>query len=1187
MYCCILIKKESLLSVKLNLIVLLVLVVNVITYSQDVRINELMSLNINTIIDEDGDYSDWIEMYNSHTGPVNLDGMWLSDNKNQLHKWAFPDLSLESGEFILLFASGKDKKNWIQYAETVIDMGDTWKYRPGSSEYPAGWRQINFDDTNWAEGPSGIGYGDNDDATVIGNVLSVGIRKKFTVTNADDVQAIILHIDYDDAFVAYLNNVEIARSNIGLPGIVPAYNQGASNWREAEIYQGGYPELYDVSAFSGLIQSGENVLAIQVHNYDINSSDLTAIPFLTLGLKNQPANPRGISDKIIFNLPYLHTNFRLSADGETLYLSDADSQITDSVLFGEISSDISYGRYPDGVSDWQFFDQPTPGDLNSNSGYNGVTSEPVISLAAGIYSGSQALSISHPDNSADVHYTLDGSEPDQSDPRYTSPLLISNTSVIRARAYSPGKMPSTLITRSYLINENIDLPVISITTDPPNLWDYNTGIYMLGPDAETDFPHFGANFWQDWEKPVHVEFFETDGNLGFNANAGVKITGGWSRGFPQKSLAFFIRRRYGQAELKYPLFADQEINEFKAFALRNGGNDWDGAMIRDGMMTGLVKSLDLERQAFRPVVVFLNGEYWGIQNLREKINEDFLASHHNLDPSKIDMLENNATALEGDPEHYNMMMDYILNNNIKDTEVYENTEKLVDINNFIDYEVSQIFFDNTDWPGNNIKFWRPQTAEGKWRWILYDTDFGFDRWNSGTVSNNTLAFATETNGPNWPNPPWSTQLLRRLLENDTFKNKFINRYADHLNTIFSGVRVSSQIDSIKELVRADMSRHAIRWGRTYDAWESNVTRLKVFASQRPAYAKLHIRQKFNIGGESILTVQNTNAEGGLLRVNSLSITSEQWQGAYFPGIPIQVKAIPAAGYKFSGWSGAVNSNIDSLELDLTSSMTLIAGFAPDTSLVINEINYNSNSDFLVGDWVEFYNKSILPIDISGWVFKDSDDLHMFTFPDSFVINPDSYIVISRDSAAFTTGFPSVSNVAGFFDFGLNNSGELLRLYDDNNHIIDSLTYMDIPPWPIEPDGFGSTLSLIDPDMDNSLADSWEASVIHGTPGLPNRGLTSVGENQRVAVPEQYSLGQNYPNPFNPVTVIGYRLSAVSEVELSVYNLIGQKVATLVSEKQNTGSYKVEWDASGFSSGVYYYRITAGSYFEVKKMILIK
>ncbi|HEX9970460.1 MAG TPA: CotH kinase family protein, partial [bacterium] len=366
-----------------------------------------------------------------------------------------------------------------------------------------------------------------------------------------------------------------------------------------------------------------------------------------------------------------------------------------------------------------------------------------------------------------------------------SPIPIIITTVVRAREILSNSLPGKISTHTYFINEKITLPVVSLTTNPPNLWDPDSGIYVLGKNYDPNPPNLSANFWQDWERPVHVEFFEPDGNLCFSLDAGIKIFGGWSQAYPQKSVAIYARSRYGASDIDYQIFPDKPITKFEAIVLRNSGSDCLKTKLRDPMMQSLISESDLDIQAYRPAVVFLNGDYWGIHNIREKVNEYYLEANRGIDPDNIDLLEGNGSVIEGDRTHYQAMLDYIASHNMQLRETLDSIRTMMDVENFLDYEIAQIYYDNTDWPGSNIKFWRPRTADGRWKWIVFDTDFGFGLHNSEAYKNNTIALATEPNGPNWSNPPWSTFLLRKLLENPVFKNDFINRFADHMNVTLS------------------------------------------------------------------------------------------------------------------------------------------------------------------------------------------------------------------------------------------------------------------------------------------------------------------------------------------------------------------------------------------------------------------
>ena len=229
--------------------------------------------------------------------------------------------------------------------------------------------------------------------------------------------------------------------------------------------------------------------------------------------------------------------------------------------------------------------------------------------------------------------------------------------VLRAAAIHSECFPGEVTTHSFLIGEESTLPVVSLTSDPFNLWDENYGIYVMGPNAQWDFPYFGANFWEDWERPIHVELFESNGELGFSLDAGVKIFGGWSRGWPQKSLAIHARPDYGTSEINYQIFPDKEIDSFTSIVLRNSGNDWFGGegsatMLRDGMHTSLMDNTGLDHQEYRPAVVYINGDYWGIHNLRERIDASYFEQKYGLPTNDYDFIEEcgKITTLRKDTE---------------------------------------------------------------------------------------------------------------------------------------------------------------------------------------------------------------------------------------------------------------------------------------------------------------------------------------------------------------------------------------------------------------------------------------------------------------------------------------------------------------------------------------------------------
>mgnify|MGYP003313634165 CR=1 FL=1 len=279
-------------------------------------------------------------------------------------------------------------------------------------------------------------------------------------------------------------------------------------------------------------------------------------------------------------------------------------------------------------------------------------------------------------------------------------------------------------------------------------------------------------------------------------------------------------------------------------------------------------------------------------------------------------------------------------------------------------------------------------------------------------------------------------------------------------------------------------------------------------------------------------------------------------------------------------------------------MTMIAHFSEmqnpyQNMIVINEINYNSNNDFDSGDWVELYNHSNLDVDISQWQFLDSDDSHVFIIHDGITLGSGEFLVLCRDSSGFSQVYPGVQNFIGEIDFGLSNGGELLRLLDNNGGLVDFVSYDDSAPWPVEADGGGVTLELLNPTLDNNSFESWVVSAVElGTPGQQNSSFDALSNDANDLLPSVFALHQNYPNPFNPVTTFQYDLPRDGLVNITIYDMMGRIVKTLVNGSQTAGYKSIQWNATNdrnepVSAGLYIYTIQAGKFKQTKKMVLLK
>lgn len=1168
---------------------------------QQISINEVMSSNHSVHADEFGEYSDWVELYNGGTNAVALDGWGLSDDAGEPFRWRFPDVRLESGAFLRVFASGRNVSSVVMHQETVVDLGDSWRYILGETEPPAEWKEQTFDAADWPEGPSGFGFGDDDDSTSVASdnpleprPVSIFVRTTFEVERLDEVLGMALHVDYDDGFVAYLNGTEIARANMG--GEPPSHDRLADDDHEAALYRGGAPERFDVEQHSALLLEGTNTLAMQVHNAQEFSSDMSLIPFLTLQMSTAPAESRGLSPYIDLPLPNLHTAFAIDADGEAVYLSSPDGVVVDRVEVPALQSDLSWGRQPDGSGAWYYFYEPTPGAPNTTAAATGFAAPPEFVHAGGFYEGSAAVNLTAPAGAV-IRYTLDGTEPTASSPRYDGPLDLTGTNVIRARTFAQGLLPSTVVTRTFFVDVPHPVPVLSLTTDPAGLFDRETGIYVRGPEAGGGFPYMGANFWKDWEREVHLEFFEPDGTLGFAGGAGIKIFGAWSRGYPQKSLSVFARGAYGMGVFEHPIFPELPLDKYEAFVLRNSGQDWTHTLFRDAFIQSLMDGTGLDRQAYRPALLYINGVFWGIHNLREKINEHFIAGHHDVEPDNIDLIERDEFVIHGDDRHYRRMSTFVRNHDPAREVNYDSLMKMIDVDNFIDYTSLFFYTMNYDWPWNNVKAWRPRRPDGRWRWISYDFDYSFNRIPRSAASRNIFEEIRSQNNV-------TVDLFYRLLRNDRSRSAFLNRFADHLNTRFSAPYVLAQIERFADRVRPLIPMHADRWRGSHSGpdwqgnaigslseWKEHVQLLRDYAVRRAPVMRDHLVQEIGLPrGTGTVRLDAEPRDAGRIRINTIIPDDLPWSGVYFGDVPVTLTAVPNPGYRFSGWSMRGGLEGNPTQLAFEDGQLITARFEPVTArtspAVINEINYNPPDHFDTEDWVELFNSTDAPLDLSGWTFKDGDDAHAFVLPEGTVLESGGYVVLVEDSARFGRLFADVVNYVGELGFGLSGDGELIRLYDEKGALVDSLTYGVTAPWPTKPDGTGATLALIDPFSENHLASSWTAAEPFGTPGVQNDAFPTAADPKEHPPPE-YRLEGNYPNPFSAETRVAFSLPGRVDVSLRVYDLMGREVAVLVDSPLPPGRHEAVFDARDLASGAYFCRLDAGPVTRVHMMVRIK
>ncbi|HNW51596.1 MAG TPA: lamin tail domain-containing protein [Prolixibacteraceae bacterium] len=614
-----------------------------------------------------------------------------------------------------------------------------------------------------------------------------------------------------------------------------------------------------------------------------------------------------------------HTNFALSASGEQIGLSDKSGVLIDSVeygvqdnalftygagsivaldstLLGVPDPNISMGRKPDGSSDWVLFTTPTPGASNTSVGYKDIVkSDPGFSLPGGVYPNAISLEIKSIFG-GDVRYTLDGTEPDEKSNVTSSAINITKNTVVRARIFKTGQIPGPITTYTYLIdteNKISNLPIVCLSSDPANFWDPVKGIYTVHSEKPK------------WEIPVNIELYENDGRTGaaFNLKAGIKSTGLYSWQLPEKMLGVSFRKEYGAGKLEYPLIFDKSRKVYDTFSLRASGSDWGNTMFRDGMIqTSAILNTQNDDSGFRACVVYINGEYMGIHNIREKIDEDYIVGNHGLKPGSFDMIE------ETDSGHYAETGDYTANDRFvslykKDLTIQSNFDALaaeMDLNNFTDMVCSEVYSGNSSISHNLMKY-KPKDS-GKWKWILMDFDRGFEDVNSNLIN----FYVNNVSSNDWP--------LQNLMNNTNFKKQFGVKLANLLFTTFNANRIVSQIEEHKKTIEDEMPNHIERWSGTHgtgnysyiyaissmEYWLSEVEKLKTFAKERPGVI---LNDLTNYGFQSpvSVTVSTIPSKAGNLTFNGLKIPVDVCSGGYPKGEEIKFAAEAKEGYKFKDW----------------------------------------------------------------------------------------------------------------------------------------------------------------------------------------------------------------------------------------------------------------------------------------------
>ena len=797
------------------------------TEDMGLYINEFMASNATTICDSFGSYSDWIELYNSTDTDMDISGFGISDNLSQPMKYRFPDgTTIAAKGYLVVFCSGNEGM------------------QNGELHAPFGLRS----------------YGED---VVIANRAG-RIIDSYSFKNQET-----------DVSVARIPDGagELQSNSQPSPGY-PNTGAGYSAFDAANRLPLGGVYISEFGGSTGSVASDW----VELHN-----STGSAVSLAGYGISNNPKNPAkwvfpdisiepgeylllyatGSSDKA--QKKNLKLNFCISSTGEALFFFDPNGKLIDKLSAGRMKSGQSYGR--DGSDNRFYYAEPTPGAQNGK-GYEGITQLPAFSVTPGIYDNAVTVAITAGEGET-IRYTTDCTTPNASSEVYSGELSISKNSVIRAAAFRDGYLSGDVATATYLFRSdgvNHALPVVTLVTDPDNLWNSKTGIYATGDQFDPDAASYAdtlksATYYQAkfateeqvdtiWEKPAAFSLFDDNGKQVFTQNVGIRIAGSFGRGRAQKGFNVIARKEYGKGSMEYPFFENRPYTEYKAVVLRAGAQDQNRSKIRDELASGLLEGTDINilYQAYRPTVLYLNGEYWGVYFMKEKRNRFFVAQHENTE-NNVDLAIGKGFKQRtyGDNSDWVSLYEYATSHDLSSAEAYAYVSERMDVDSFRDYMIAEIYNGNTD--TYNFQYYR--LKGGKWKFIFYDFCWGFQ-----SPGHETLAFRMGKT----PSDVCSAKLFAAMLQNKGWRDSFCRRFGELLNTAFAPERVTALIEELYGYVEPEIKREREKFNKdtfmgvkqpntnlgTYEGFQSEISKLKDFAQKRPEELKRQLQSNLGL-----------------------------------------------------------------------------------------------------------------------------------------------------------------------------------------------------------------------------------------------------------------------------------------------------------------------------------------------------
>ncbi|MEN9699062.1 MAG: hypothetical protein RLZZ301_260, partial [Bacteroidota bacterium] len=859
------------------------------------RINEGCSKNAASLLDENNDAPDWIELYNAGNTPLNLAGYHLTDKAASDTLWTFPNVSIGPHGFTTVFCSGKDRYG----SPPFVTTSSTTNFSP-----VVGWNTHTFSQAfNW-DGVSNIlintcsysnsGYTENSvfyqSSTPFASCIASFIDGSPAACSANNGQV------YYQRPNLRLNNIQIGYGTTA--NATTDYPAPYGNW-----YWGSRHQLLILA--SELQAAGLTAGPITSLSFQVASTNTITYTYFDVAL-NLTTQTELTNTFYPLQGEQLHTNFKISGNGERVFLFDDQEQVLDSLKIESPQPDISVGLQADGTTTIKWLN-PSPGASNNlASAYADTLLRPLISMESGIYSGTQSISISNPNSfqACKVVYTLDGTEPLFSSQSYTNPIVVNSNKVLRAKVYptvpNTGYLPSEQAVETYLFGISHTTPILLVTTDPTNLYGSN-GIF--------------DNWSSDWVKAAHAVILDTGSThpLLFSGKTAMRMDGGagGSRSQPQHSFRLsFTHGTYGENAIHETLQPDRpNRHKYSDLYLRNGSNQFLQLPYKDACAVRMLsEGTSNYYSAYRPISVYINGNYFGLYELREKFNTEYFETLEGADPDSVELLSLSywynliLRAVEGDVAHFTA--DYAAFNALNPTalDYWTQADQYIDLKQYTDYIIAESWIGNTDWPGNNIKIYRSNASNNRWRFALIDLELSLQPNGWTNCTDNHLAYMM---GQSEDNP--FINIWKQSILNLDYRNYFINRFADLMNTSYRTDLLLAREQSFYDAVLPEMPKEFERWGDPNNiagqmqTFTNNHLTYQDQLACRSTFVFNQLKLQFGLTKKVTLNLDVFPENAGTIHLNSITPSTYPWSGTYFDGVPVQLTAQANPGWIFSHW----------------------------------------------------------------------------------------------------------------------------------------------------------------------------------------------------------------------------------------------------------------------------------------------